>query len=113
MFYVEFLQATVEPHTQTVEVTTSTSFSCTVDGFAVENITYAWEITETEGIPYHLSDATSASLVLHNVTKSSIYRCIVTSISGSVATSTYGILSVTGKLLCCEAYIALKCCVLL
>jgi len=69
-----------------------------VVGFAIENISYAWEIIETEGIPHRLSDATSATLVLHNVTKSSMYRCVATSISGSVATSTYGVLFVTGKL---------------
>ena len=95
---IEFLQATVEPHTQTVEVTTSASFSCTADGFAVEDISYAWEITETEGIPSRINAATSATLVLHNVTKSSMYRCIVTSVSGSTATSTDAVLSVTGRL---------------
>ena len=94
------MQAMVEPHNSTVEVTTSVSLSCVVNGFEMDNVSYIWEVSETGGgteASWQRS-ATSSHLLLNNVTTSAAYRCIATNSSGTIAISAISYITVVGKL---------------
>ena len=93
------MQAMVEPHNLTVEVTTSVILSCMVDGFQMDNVSYAWEVSETAGgmEASQLHDSTSSRLLLNNMTTSSAYRCIATNSSGKIAISPFSYITVVGK----------------
>jgi len=98
--YIEFLQATVEPHNLTVEVKTSASLLCMVNGFEVDNVSYSWEVTRTTGImssTSRLHHVTTPHLLLNNVTTSAAYRCIVTNSNGNTAVSAFSYVTVVGE----------------
>lgn len=107
--HVESLQATVEPHNLTVEITTSVSLSCVVDGFRVSNLSYLWEVTQIrEGAEAsQLHNATSLHLLLQNVTTSTACRCIVTNSIGTTAVSAFSYITVVGELIVTQK---ISCC---
>ena len=95
------MQAMVEPHNLTVEVTTSVSLSCVVNGFQMDNVSYVWEVSETgrgAEASWQQHSATSSNLLLSNVTNSAAYRCIATNSSGTIAISAITYITVVGKL---------------
>ena len=97
---IEFLRARVEPQNLTLEVTTSASLSCIVDGFELENVSYMWRVTQIkdgEELMYQLQNATTPLLLLNNITASVAYQCIATNGSGVVATSAFSYITVVGK----------------
>ena len=93
------MQAVVEPQNLTVEVTTSVSLSCVVNGFQMDNVSYVWEVSETGGgeETSWQHNATSSQLLLNNVTNSAAYRCIATNSSGTIAISAISYITVVGK----------------
>ena len=97
---VASMQAMVEPHNLTVEVSTSVILSCMVDGFQMDNVSYVWDVSETAGgmEASQLHNSTSSRLPLNNVTASKAYRCIATNSSGKIAISPFSYISVAGKL---------------
>lgn len=108
MFYgvplcVGYLKAMVEPHNVTVEITTSVNLSCIANGYDVDNVIYAWEVSQiragAEASLSQLHNATSPHLLLNNVTTPAAYRCIATNRinSGTMAVSEFSYITVVGK----------------
>ena len=97
---VEFIEATVEPHNLTVEVTMSVKLSCIVNGFMVDNMNYSWEVTQVgeRAEVTQLSNTTSSHLLLQNVSTSTGYRCVITNSSGTITASPFSYVTIVGKL---------------
>lgn len=93
------MQAAVEPHNATVEVTTSITLLCLANGFEVDSVSYAWEVSQVGGGVRPLN-VTSSHLLLNNVTTSAAYRCTVTKSNGTMAVSEFSYVTVVGKCVC-------------
>ena len=100
LLFIVSMQAMVEPHNLMVEVTTSVSLSCVVNGFEMENVSYAWEVSQPGGgvEVSQVDNATSSHLLLNNMTASAAYRCIATNSSGTFARSAFSNITTVGKL---------------
>lgn len=93
------MKAVVDPHNVTVEITTSVNLSCMANGYEVDGVSYAWEVSQIreEAEASQLHSANSPRLLLNNVTASAAYRCVVTNRSGSIAISAFSYITVVGK----------------
>ena len=92
--YLVFIEASVQPTSVTVEVTTGVVIKCVGDGYQPETFKYHWIFNDTI-----IPDANDKTLTITSVSKneSGMYRCVVTNYLNMTAESVPAQLTVTSN----------------